>query len=255
MTDTRAASFANRHWLTLSNITASALLACLFALFVWAAQWQWHKADQKQALAQQFDAVGTQYQNYADALQTISSDPAQARYQAVELQGTWLSDQLIVLDNMSHRGQPGYHILTPLCCVLNKAVLVNRGWVPWRERDSSFRDLQTKQTGLLTVRGRWVSLPRAGIRTGVAKQPASSRVRSFPTTAELQSELRRELHPGQVWLAPGVADGFVREWHVAGLPSERHRAYAVQWGALALLVIVVYVVLIMRKLNSRNDRP
>ena len=46
---------------------------------------------------------------------------------------------------------------------------------------------------------------------------------------------------------PEANNGFIREWSVVSMPPERHVAYAVQWFALALLVVILFVVLSMKK--------
>ena len=50
-----------------------------------------------------------------------------------------------------------------------------------------------------------------------------------------------------VLLDPGEPDGYVRNWSAPGFPPMRHIGYAVQWFALALTLLVIYVVTNLRR--------
>jgi surfeit locus 1 family protein len=56
-----------------------------------------------------------------------------------------------------------------------------------------------------------------------------------------------ELQPVVVLLAPDSPYGFVREWQPAPTGSERHLAYAVQWFAMALMLLIIYLVISTRR--------
>src|SRR5260370_22993896 len=50
-----------------------------------------------------------------------------------------------------------------------------------------------------------------------------------------------------VLLDPAEPDGSVRSWAPPGFPPMRHIGYAVQWFALALTLLVIYVVTNLRR--------
>jgi cytochrome oxidase assembly protein ShyY1 len=51
-------------------------------------------------------------------------------------------------------------------------------------------------------------------------------------------------------LDPGAADGYVRDWQPPGLAPARHWAYAIQWWAFALTLIVLWIVLAVRRART-----
>ena len=85
-------------------------------------------------------------------------------------------------------------------------------------------------------------LPRAGISLAAAPEPGWPRRVSYPTHAALEAALGQPLYPGVLLLDPVAADGFRRDWQPAGMTPERHVGYAVQWFALSLTLLVLYVV-------------
>jgi surfeit locus 1 family protein len=53
-----------------------------------------------------------------------------------------------------------------------------------------------------------------------------------------------------ILLDPGQPDGYLRNWSPPGLPPLRHLGYAVQWFALAVALVVIYVVTNTRKVAA-----
>jgi len=88
---------------------AALLLALLTARL---GLWQLSRADEKLALLQ---AVQTQTALPALHAQELTDKPLlwQEIHRAVELQGHWLADKTIYLDNRVHHGQSGFWVMTP----------------------------------------------------------------------------------------------------------------------------------------------
>ena len=115
----------------------------VIAVTVMLGNWQVRRAQQKTALQAVLDAAA---QRPAEAVAASAAlreaadkegagrdlSPAQAveRGQRVLLKGEWLASATAFLDNRTHAGRAGYHVLTPLRLADGSGVvLVNRGWV------------------------------------------------------------------------------------------------------------------------------
>jgi surfeit locus 1 family protein len=80
-------------------------------------------------------------------------------------------------------------------------------------------------------------------------------VASFPSRKEIAQLLRESAWTAAaelVLLDAGEPDGYVRNWLAPGFPPLRHIAYAVQWFALALTLLVIYVVTNLRRGIGRD---
>jgi cytochrome oxidase assembly protein ShyY1 len=241
-------SFAPRAW-------AVVLTAALLAVFVSLGWWQVGRAREKQAMMESF-ARGTQT---SVVLTGVGVDEL-PRYQHVSAQGHYDPERQVLLDNMpSSTGQPGYRVLTPFRRGAgDKVLLVDRGWVPLgvsREQlPIVFVDPKPR-----TVAGRLDTLPVPGIRVGAAQAEGATgwpRVLNFPTQADVEAVLGEKVESRIVLLDASNPDGYQRVWRPSvGFPPERHLGYAIQWFALALALIVIFVTLSLKRDPSDQVQP
>jgi surfeit locus 1 family protein len=234
-----------------------ALVALGLAVFVSLGYWQLGRAHEKQAL---FDAFMQGSQDTVDA--TGLGFDELARYQHVRLRGSYDATRQILLDNMpSVTGRPGYRVLTPFERADGRGwLLVDRGWVPLGATREDLPDVtvgvrERQVSGILDV------LPIPGMRAGPAAAPGSAdwpRVLLFPTEADVESALDVDVESRIVLLDAGAPEGFERKWRPAlGFGPERHLGYAIQWFAFALVAMVIFIALNLRRANaeSRNTNP
>jgi surfeit locus 1 family protein len=235
--------------LTIANrVFAPSLFAALLTLAALAAfgalgLWQVGRAQEKRAMLESFER-GMQTDH---ALGTGRVDGL-PRFQHVSATGRYDPGRQVLLDNMpSSTGQPGYRVLTPFVRDgADRLLLVDRGWVPLgvsRER------LPPVDVGadVREAAGRLDDLPVPGMRIGGAAAPGATgwpRVLNFPRRADLELALGEPVESRIVLLDAQRPDGFERVWRPAlGFPPERHLGYALQWFALAIVAIVLFVAL------------
>jgi len=230
-----------------------ALAALGLAVFVSLGYWQLGRAREKQAL---FDAFMAGSQDTVDA--TGLGFDELARYQHVRLRGSYDATRQILLDNMpSVAGRPGYRVLTPLARADGHGwILVDRGWVPLGATREDLPDVsvgvrEREVSGILDV------LPIPGLRVGPAASPGAGgwpRVLLFPTEADVESALGVDVESRIVLLDAGAPDGFERKWRPSlGFGPERHLGYAIQWFAFALVTVVLFVALNLRRVGARQE--
>jgi surfeit locus 1 family protein len=230
--------FAPRPFTTLLTIVLIAMLISL-------GRWQLRRADEKRALFDSF-AAGT------DATRLIDlGTPRLPRYQHVEASGHYDQTRQILIDNMVDAGRAGYFVITPFALAGGGWVLVNRGWVPLGA-SRAVRPAIPVTSETRRVRGRADNLPSPGIQLGAKGKlaPPYPVVAAFPTHAELAQLLGESAWTKAtdlVLLDPVEPDGYVRSWAPPGFPPMRHIGYAVQWFALALTLLVIYVITNLRR--------
>ena len=208
-------------------------------------RWQLRRADEKRVLFDSF-AAGT------DATRLIDlGTPRLPRYQHIEASGHYDQARQILIDNMVNAGRAGYFVITPFALTGGGWVLVNRGWVPLGASRAD-RPAIAVAGDTRRVHGRADNLPSPGIQLGTKDRlaPPYPVVAAFPTHAELAQLLGESswtTATDLVLLDPAEPDGYVRSWAPPGFPPMRHIGYAVQWFALALTLLVIYVVTNLRR--------
>jgi len=214
---------------------------CLLPLLLALGSWQLGRSEQKRVLIEQ-----EQQRLAGEVLHlpaAIGDDVGALRYRRVEATGQYDPAHQFLLDNQISEGKAGYYVLTPFVMQgVEKAVLINRGWVPSNPDRLVLPDVQIK-TLQTTVTGRINHFPGVGIKLAGAEIPGDgwpSRVQVVDS-GMLAKKLGYALSPFQIELDKDLADGFKREWQTTTLmPPEQHIAYAVQWFGLALTLTILF---------------
>lgn len=221
------------------------LALATLALFVRLGFWQINRANEKTALIAQFDQGDTPPVE-------LDGGGALPRYQRVRAAGRYDAKHQVLIDNMpSQNGQAGFRVLTPLQLDGGQWQLVDRGWVPLGATRTELPEVDVVETprGVL---GRLDDLPAPGMRmAGAAPLPASwPSVMNFPRHDDLERALDRPLLPRIVRLDAAQPDGYERVWTpTLGFGPERHFGYAFQWFALALAIVITYLVLSFKRVT------
>ncbi|MEO0973265.1 MAG: SURF1 family protein [Pseudomonadota bacterium] len=240
-------------------------LAVLLVLpaFVWLGNWQLERAAFKRERLAVHDAGGVLAtpvslreliaQGY-DATSGIGLRhvAVRGRYDAGE--------RHVLLEQMSHRGRPGYYVLTPLeVDGVSARVMVNRGWLRRDYAAEALPALPALDTELREVVGMLRPLPVPGLRVAsasAARVPTAFPVSLlYPTAADLSHLLGEEIYDGMVLLDAAAPDGFVREWQPPADGPGKHMGYAVQWFSFAATLLVLYLILNFKRVPSPHPMP
>ena len=166
-------------------------------------------------------------------------DAADYHLRRVTAQGVFEPGSTIFIDNKVYRGVAGYEVVTLLKLEVGRMpVLVNRGWVA----GGLTRDALPE-----------VPLPQGIVRVeGIATIPSTRVLELSDRTVEgrrwqnLNLDRYRkifavEVQPFIIRQQNDTGDSLVRDWTEAGSGADKHRGYAVQWFALAVLTLVFYL--------------
>lgn len=208
-------------------------------LFIALGLWQLERAADKQDLAAAAAAARAAPAVHPDA-HTLS-DPSGAALvgRVLVLRGRY-EERVLLLDNQVVDGVPGYAVHQPFRPEQGPALLVNRGWIgaPDRAVVPAIPAAQARQIAG-TAHRPWRPALRVGgdperLAAGVFRVPAIEPHR-------LGRLLGLALAPVVVHLEPGHPDALRPLAPPPPLAPDRHRAYAVQWFAFAVALVVIYV--------------
>lgn len=206
--------------------------------------WQLSRAEYKEeAFAKEQAQAALPPITSHDLIQGINE--AQGLQRLVDAEGEWLAQWTVFLDNRTMQGQPGFWVLTPLKLNSGDVILVQRGWAP---RDRTLSDkLPSIQTpsGRVRVQGKWVQAPSrmielASSSVSAANSPLFRSLRQNLTIQELEKEIGLRVLATVMEIAP-PSDGLLRNWPTIISGSDKNRAYALQWFALAALSAGLFI--------------
>ena len=230
------------------RITLATLL--LLPGFVALGGWQLQRAEEKAQLEREFEARRLRPPATLEALRPWN--PEDLAYRPVQLRGEFLEGRDFLLDNRIQGGRFGNEVLGVMQLVGSETlVLVNRGWVP---ADPARRTLPEVPalTGAVSVRGHVYVPPgepyllqEQALAPGWPKRIQAVQVESLrPALLPDDGPAARPgtvLFPYSVRLDAGQPGALALNWQIVNVSPAKHRAYAVQWFAMAAALAVIYL--------------
>jgi surfeit locus 1 family protein len=218
--------------------------------------WQWQRAEEKRAwLANQQAKAGSAPVSLERA--RAMADP---QHQPVYVSGVLDNDRPILLDNRLYRGRAGYYLLSPLRTDTGDWVLLNRGWLPAAASRQQLPAVPPV-SGPVRLQGVVYQPPANALVLKDLPLPENQwplRVQKVDIAA-ISARLGVELAPFEIRVAaddPLAGNAMLpRPWQgvAATISPQRHVAYALQWLALGVASVVVFV-LAGRRGASHQDQ-
>jgi len=239
-------------------------LAILFTNF---GLWQLRRLDQRQArntLLQ--ERIFEEPRALTDLLNDFNviaapSDSVSVAYRPATVQGSYDPDYEVLLrSTQNYEGEPGYYLLTPLKLENGSAILVNRGWVPFKFEVPPV-EAATPPNGKVEVMG-IVNLerpPPTGPLASLAPRdpPGELEITAYIDTERLEEQMPYDLLPVYLELreqSPSQAEGNLP------LPLQEpeftpgsHLGYAVQWFAFTIIGVIGYGILLRQQIRQRRE--
>ncbi len=221
-----------RFWL----ITLSALLAVALTLAL--GRWQLSRAAQKLASQGSLDSRAVLPVLTQQGLVSLV-DPASVLHRTVTLQGRWMPERTVYLDNRQMNDKQGLYVVTPLRLEGSSVgILVQRGWAARNFVDRTILPLLETPVGVVQVVGRIAPPPAKPYQLG---GPETGLIRQNVDMVGFSAEIGMPLLPVSVQQTGVAGDGLLRDWPHVASGVEKNYGYAFQWFALTGLIIILYV--------------
>jgi len=220
------------------GIVPTIVVALLLPLLVSLGFWQLSRGAEKSALLQSYAERRAAEPMASTALQH-TQDPA---FRRVHLYGQFDAEHSLLLDNRQRNGKVGVELLQPFHDQATGLwLLVNRGWLPWPERRTPPQFKTPTEAQSIDA---WVYVSPG----------ATFQLHADPTTSTWP-KLITAVEPGKLWASLN-REGFAYElreetgpasyqadWPVVAMGPEKHIAYAVQWFAMAIALLGLFIYL------------
>lgn len=230
------------------------LLLVVVGLFALAGVWQLQRLSERR---EHNDFVRDQRRKAVAWMEDVFDRPDEAEHRRVRVSGKYDTGREAILRGRSDRGRPGNHVLTPLVSTGGRAVIIDRGWVPFELNrppvvDALPPDATVEVTGIalpsegsapLTGRAIDESLPRELSRIDIDRLARSLPYETFPMYLALtqQAPAQRGELPDPVSL-PKLDEG-------------PHLLYAIQWLLFIMIAVVGYATILRREARKRAKAP
>ena len=220
--------------------------------------WQLHRADQKREMLAEHEQ-----RRQADPVALATLQPEDdLQYRRVEVSGQPDGERYFLLDNRTRNGRSGYEVLWPVKTAAGNWVLVNRGWIAGgldrRELPeipifaASGNDGRLLEGYLYRSKGKALVLGQEEKVNGwpqVIQQVDMALLESRFGMALFPYVLRQEVSEQTMWqqtrqITPQkVSSNELKTgWIIVNILPAKHTAYAVQWFAMALALLILTLI-------------
>lgn len=159
------------------------------------------------------------------------------------LQGKYLANSYL-LDNRTRDGKVGYEVFTWLSLTSGDFVLVNRGWIKAGRYRSDLPEILTPNVPVELEAYFYRAANAAPVLRddlGYLSEGWPKRIQSLDWD-KLPLQDSDAFIPGQFRLVDGQQPGaYLADWPVVGMKPSKHTAYAVQWFALSVTLVLLSI--------------
>ena len=221
--------------MSLRFILPSILITATFAFLVSLGFWQLERADDKRSIEVSIKQANTGSVELIKKEEGLQSK----EYYEVRLQGKYLSDKQFIYDNQIVDQVSGYYVLTPYALEgQSKAILINRGFIPWNGRRDKLADIVIGQE----TREIKVQISKPIKRMELKPSEVGIQFPVLIQSIDLQDMAdRAKVNFSSVigLLDASASNGFIRKWEPYTGSIEKHIGYAVQWFLMALVLAII----------------
>ncbi|WP_439134296.1 SURF1 family protein [Pseudomaricurvus sp.] len=199
-------------------------------------------------------------------------------YRKVRMSGQFDAERYWLVDNKTHQGKVGYEVVAPFYTSGGAIVLVNRGWIEAPSRRELLPEVEfpestveiTGRTVPISVnkmvrnisteesKGQWpVRIQQ--LTTAVAEQALLEAQVAAPVEEQIATAVETEIASesilaGVLQLSPNDPNALTMIWRDINVSPEKHQGYAVQWFAMAFVLVIALVVANTNIRQSLIDR-
>ena len=193
--------------------------------------WQLGRAEEKQVLIQQWQGSG----EVAKGL----NHPSLQQFSLIRHQGKFEQERWFLLDNRTRQGRVGYEIVALFFPQRSERhILVNLGWVS-ADQDRRILPKIELPKGVVTVQGRLTEVSKPLVLGESLWRPTwPQRIQRIELDG-LEQRLGIILMPWVIRPNEPVLPEADLSWSPAVMLPEKHQAYAVQWFAMAGVLVLL----------------
>ena len=229
-------------------IALHVLISALVALMVNLGFWQLNRLDERKALNTQVTKqIAAPVADFGDSV-TSRLDADEAEWRLVRIQGTYVSNEMVLIVNRSQNGAAGRDVVMPLLLADGRKILVNRGFIPLTV------DIPPSPTGEVTVVGHVrPTQKRSGLGAIDSADGTLAEMQRIDI-ARIDQQTAGSLEALYVQLVESIpAETLLSVVPLPDITNGPHLSYAFQWFFFSAVALFGWVFVVRRKVSEASQ--
>jgi cytochrome oxidase assembly protein ShyY1 len=232
-------------------------LICLAMLpaFQALSNWQWHRLHDRQAynvtIQAEIDKPPVALSELTVSVPESVTVPAGSQWRTVEMTGSWLSGNQVLVRKKSLESDLGLWVVTPLRLSDGTVVMVNRGWIAAANSAVDSPVVATVPVGTIEVLGR---LREVQDRTKPAPSdlPAGQVDRIIPMEIVSGATTLSNAYVEMTASRPESKSADIRTLPEPEVTEGAHRSYALQWMFFEIMTVIGWSILVRNEFKEQQ---
>jgi surfeit locus 1 family protein len=206
--------------------------------------WQLNREQQKIAAE---DLYEQRLLTEAVDVASIDWNKSDLNWVSVRATGFFDKERHLLLDNRIHYSVVGYEVITPFFAG-DKVLLINRGWIAQGPSRQSLPAVEASDN-ITTISGH-IYVPDGSLMMLGSEESSTE---NWPKVIQkidfqyISGVLDESLLPHVIRLDENSTGVLQTNWSAINMRPEVHKAYAVQWFIMALVLLILYLFFSIRK--------
>ena len=214
--------------------------------------WQLDRAEEKRDLIALFK---TQNEHGPLIINDYIKPDGQLNYRVAQIEGRYKTTRQLFVDNKIYQGKTGVYVVTPFKLKNSEySILVNRGWVPMGQNRMVLPEIKTN-SDVLNLAGKIKVIEKNRFMLGDKFQSNEGwpALVQWINIKDIEQKSGLKLLPYMFLLDDKDKTGYIRNWKPVVMQPEKSTSYAVQWFAMALALIIIYIVVNLKNSKSESE--
>ncbi len=232
-------------------------LVCIFMLpaFQALSNWQWHRLQDRQianiAIQEQIDKEPVAISELIVTGEDSKSVPDHSQWRTVEMSGSWLQGDQVLVRKKSLESDLGLWVVTPLKLVDGTIVMVNRGWTAAANSAIDSPVVAEVPVGTIEVLGR---LREVTERTKPAPTdlPDGQVDRIIPLEIVDSPDTLSNAYVEMTASRPESKSSEIRTLPAPEVTEGAHRSYAIQWMFFEIMTVIGWIILVRNEVIEQR---
>jgi surfeit locus 1 family protein len=218
------------------------------SVFTYLMLWQLGRAEERKQLREEVMQRSEMPVTVLSKAEGVSL--ATDRYRRFQINGQFINQHQVLLDNVVHEGRPGYEVITPFRTNTGELLLINRGWIDAGRDRRVFPEIKlVEEQQELTV---LLDGPRSPPVVGVDIIESDNRWNYLDLNFYRQ-QTGMDVPDYLLLLAPESVNGYQSKWPEITDKSGMHIGYAIQWGVFAFIALATFLAVNIKRVKRLDN--